>query len=171
MQFSTIRALVAWAFQMSEAVPVKSAKYGESTGPSFGQMSPAELKDMAADILVKVSRLPWAEQCAITAYCAGSTKACNEIADHLPAPWPTALKRELARGWANDQVLERDQKQMADTFYLSEATMTRRKKEAFGVFALLMDRGLAVLEVQLLSLVRHRTRRNEKCRASACLAA
>lgn len=167
MMFSTIRALVGWAFQMNEAIPVKSARYGEFSAPAFGGMSPGELKDMAVDILAKISRLPAAEQAAIAAYFTGDIRAINAAADLLPAGWPTALRRELARGWAAES-LTREQKEIAATFMLSEATVTRRKKEAFSLLQTVVARGMATLEIQLLALIMHPSRCNMQ---RTCIAA
>ncbi|RXZ42691.1 hypothetical protein [Crenobacter cavernae] len=168
MQFNTIKAIVGWAFQMSEAVPVKSAKYDEFTGPAFGGMAPGELKDAASDILVKVSRLPADEQAVVTAYFTGATKAVHQAADTLPS-MPTGLRRELVRGWAVQ--LERDQKEMAATYGLSEATMTRRKKQVFGLLNVALDRALATLEVQLLPLLHHKSVRNANRSFHSCIPA
>ena len=168
MKFSTIKALIGWAYQMSEAVPVKSAKYGEFTGAAFGGMTPNELKDAASDILVKVSRLPAAERAVVTAFFTGATKAINKAADSLP-PMPTGLKRELVKGWAVQ--FDRDQKEMAETYGLSEATMTRRKKQVFGLLNEALDKALATLEVQLLPLLGNPSRRNAHRMTGACAVA
>ena len=169
MMFSTIRALVGWAFQMNEAIPVKSARYGEFSAPAFGGMSPGELKDMAVDILAKVGRLPEAEQAAIAAYFTGDIRAINAAADLLPAGWPTALRRELARGWANGEQLARSQELIGETFMLSQPTMHRRWQDARRTLGIGMQRGLDVLEIQLMQYIRYASHKNEH--RNACIAA
>lgn len=169
MMFSTIRALVGWAFQMNEAIPVKSAKYGEFSAPAFGGMSPGELKDMAVDILAKVSRLPAGEQAAIAAYFTGDIRAINAAADLLPAGWPTALRRELARGWANGEQLARSQELIGETFMFSRKTAGRRWDEARALLGRRMQGGIDVLELQLTNYIRHPSRKN--LHRTACIAA
>ncbi|WP_137010136.1 hypothetical protein [Aquitalea aquatilis] len=160
MQFSTVRSLVGWAFQMSEAIPVKVQKFAEAAPREFDALTPDELKAMAVDILAKVGRLPDREQCVLAAYFTGDVRAVIEAARLLPAGWPTALRRELTRGWVNDEELGRSQKEIAETFMLSEATTTRRKQEAFRILSGTFSTALAVVEVQVLDLVRHATYRN-----------
>lgn len=166
---------MGWAFQMSEAIPVKVQKFAEAAPREFGALTPDELKMLAVDILAKVARLPAREQQVLAAYFTADTRAVNEAAKLLPGGWPTALRRELARGWANDQVLARDQRDIAETFMLSEATTTRRKQEAFGTLSHHFNQALDVLEIQLLDLVRHANRFNAKRHAafhkSTCAAA
>jgi len=169
MMFSTIRALVGWAFQMNEAIPVKSARYGEFSAPAFGGMSPGELKDMAVDILAKVSRLPEAEQAAIAAYFTGDIRAINAAADLLPAGWPTALRRELARGWADGERLARSQELIGETFMLSQRTAGRRWDEARRVLGIRMQAGLDVLELLLIGYISHPSCKNSH--RNACIAA
>ncbi len=169
MMFSTIRALVGWAFQMNEAIPVKSARYGEFSAPAFGGMSPGELKDMAVDILVKISRLPEAEQAAIAAYFTGDIRAINAAADLLPAGWPTALRRELARGWANGEQLARSQELIGETFMLSRQTAGRRWQDARRTLGIRMQAGIDVLELQLTHYIRHPSHKN--LHRTACIAA
>jgi len=160
MQFSTVRALVGWAFQMSEAIPIKVQKFAEAAPREFDALTPDELKAMAVDILVKIGRLPAREQQVLAAYFTGDTRAVIEAAKLLPGGWPTALRRELTRGWVNDEELGRSQAGMAQTFLLSEAAMTRRKQEAFRTLSGTFSTALAVIEVQVLDLVRHATYRN-----------
>ncbi|WP_315383412.1 hypothetical protein [Microvirgula aerodenitrificans] len=169
MMFSTIRALVGWAFQMNEAIPVKSARYGEFSAPAFGGMSPGELKDMAVDILAKIRRLPEAEQAAIAAYFTGDIRAINAAADLLPAGWPTALRRELARGWANGEQLARSQELIGETFMLSQRTAGRRWGEAKRALGIRMQAGLDVLELLLMDYIRHPSYKN--MHRNACIAA
>ncbi len=160
MQFSTVRALVGWAFQMSEAIPVKVQKFAESQPKEFDALTPDELKAMAVDILAKIGRLPERERAVLAAYFTADVRAIIEAARLLPAGWPTALRRELARGWVNDEELTRSQKEIAETFMLSEATTTRRKQEAFRLLGNTFVTALAVVEVQVLDLVEHPTYRN-----------
>jgi hypothetical protein len=46
MQFSTVRSLAGWAFQMSEAIPVKVQKFAEQIPGCVSELTPAEQKDM-----------------------------------------------------------------------------------------------------------------------------
>ncbi|MBM2884078.1 hypothetical protein JFK97_06710 [Chromobacterium phragmitis] len=161
MQFSTVRGLVGWAFQMSEAVPVKVQKFAEAAQREYGALTPDELKAMAVDILAKISRLPEKEQAALAAYFTADTRAIKRAAALiLPRGWNQPLRIELARCWANDEQLERTQREMAETYMLSEATMTRRKQDAFAALGGTLRTALEVLEVQLLDLLRHPSRAN-----------
>lgn len=162
MQFSTVRALVGWAFQMTEAVPVKVQKFSDEAGRAFDELSPAERKNMAVDIMAKVGRLPQREQWALAAFFTADIRAINKAATLLPAGWPTPMRREFARSWVNDQQLERSQEDMGECYYLSQQTISRRKQDAFAILSGAMETGLAVIEVQVLDLIRHTTHRNAK---------
>ncbi|GGY07146.1 hypothetical protein [Paludibacterium paludis] len=160
MEFTTVRGLVGWAFQMSAAVPVSVQTYRERVGSVMRELTPAEQKNMAMDILAKVGRLKPQEYAAIAAYFTRDIRAINEAAKALPAGWPTPLRRELTRGWANDQILERDQKTMAETYLLSEPSMTRRKQQAFRLLDAHFVTGLNVLEVQVQDCLSRPVRRD-----------
>ncbi|NHR05739.1 hypothetical protein HA052_11060 [Chromobacterium haemolyticum] len=162
MQFSTIRALVGWAFQMSEAIPVKVQKFAEAAPREFDALTPDELKMLAVDILAKVARLPAREQQVLAAYFTADTRAVIEAARLLPGGWPTALRRELTRGWVNEQEMARSQEDMGQTYMLSQPTICRRQHEAFRILSGTFSTALAVIEVQVLDLVKHATYRNAK---------
>ncbi len=151
---------MGWAFQMSEAIPVKVQKFAEAAPREFGSLTPDELKMLAVDILAKVARLPAREQQVLAAYFTADIRAVNEAAKLLPGGWPTALRRELARGWANDQEMARSQDDMGETYMLSQPTICRRQQEAFRILSGAFSTALAVIEVQVLDLVRHATYRN-----------
>nr|WP_199065072.1 hypothetical protein [Chromobacterium sp. ASV5] len=162
MQFSTVRGLVGWAFQMSEAVPVKVQKFAESAQREYGALTPDELKAMAVDVLAKVARLPEREQAALAAYFTGDTRAVKRVAALiLPAGWSQPLRIELARCWANDEQLERSQEEMGQSYMLSQQTMSRRKVEAFRLLRGTVQTALDVLEVQMLDLVGSPSRKND----------
>lgn len=160
MQFSTVRALVGWAFQMTEAIPVKVQKFAEAQPREWDALTPDELKAMAVDVMAKVGRLPKAEQAVLAAYFTATTTAVIEAAKLLPGGWPTALRRELTRGWVNDQEMGRSQEEIGQTFMLSQATICRRQQEAFRILGSTFATGLAVIEVQVLDLVEYPTYRN-----------
>lgn len=169
MQFVTVKALIAWAFQMSEAVPVKTSKYEERTGVSFGGMSAHELKNMAADVLAKIGRLPREEQVVLVSRFTDSTKAINEAAELLPRGWPVALRRELARAWADNEQLARSQQDIGTTFMLSQPTVYRRWAEARRCLNGYVESAVKVLELQLLSLVEkpsHYNSHRHNCKAA-----
>lgn len=161
VKFKSVAALVGWAFQVSESVPVKVQRFSDVRGAEFDALSPDQLKMLAVDVLAKVSRLPDKEQAVLAAYFAGDVRAVKKAAALvLPAGWAQPMRIELARCWANDQQLERSQEEMASAFMLSQPTVHRRKKEAFQLMSKVLDASLAVIEVQTLDLVERKTYRN-----------
>jgi hypothetical protein len=175
MRFSTVRALVGWAFQMTEAVPVKVQRFGSEEGKAFDELSPMERKNMAVDIMAKVGRLPEREQIVIAAYFTADIRAINKAAALLPLGWTLPLRRELARSWVNDEQLERSQEAMGECYYLSQQTMSRRKTDSFRELSRLFNQGLSVIEVQVLDLLQHtnhfNTKRSKAFHQKTCIAA
>lgn len=154
MKFKSVTALVGWAFQVSESVPVKVQRFSDVRGAEFDALTPDQLKMLAVDVLAKVSRLPDKEQAVLAAYFAGDVRAVKKAAALvLPAGWTQPMRIELARCWVNDQQLERTQKEMAETFMVSEPTMTRRKRDAFSSLSACLGSALVTLEVQLLDML------------------
>lgn len=160
MQFSTVRSLVGWAFQMSEAVPVKVQRFGEALPRSVSELTPAEQKDMAVDILAKLARLPENEYAAIAAHATWDQRAINAAAKALPHTWPTGMRRELARGWATEKGLVRSQAEIGETYLRSQATVCRCWDEARRTLDRHFWNGLAVVEIQVLDLLNFYSRRN-----------
>lgn len=166
MQFSTVRSLVGWAFQMSEAIPVKVQKFAEQVPGAVDDLSPGEKKDMAADILAKVGRLPEHEYAAIAAFFTWDTRAVNAAAKALPHTWPTGLRRELAKGWAREG-LERNQADIGESYMRAQRTVSDYWTTTQKTLNRNVDNGLAVVELQVLDLLKFYTRRNAH-RISIC---
>lgn len=168
MRFSTVRSLVGWAFQMSEAVPVKVQRFGEALPRSVSALTPAEQKDMAVDILAKLSRLPEAEYSAIAAQVTWDQRAINVAARALPHTWPTGLRRELARGWATEKGLVRSQAEIGETYMRAQQTISDCWQQTIKILNRNYWNGLAVVEIQVLDLLDYYSSRNaHRARLSA----
>jgi hypothetical protein len=168
MQFSTVRAVVGWAFQMSEAVPVKVQRFGEALPRGVSELTPSEQKDMAVDILAKLARLPELEYAAIAAHVTWDQRAINVAAKALPHTWPTGLRRELARGWATEKGLVRSQEEIGETYLRSQPTVCRCWDETRHTLNRHYRNGLSVIEIQVLDLLDFYSRRNaHRARVSA----
>jgi hypothetical protein len=153
MQFSTVRALVGWAFQMTEAIPVKVQKFAEAAPREYDALTPDELKMVAVDVMAKVGRLDKADQVVLAAYFTATSTAVREAAKLLPGGWPTAMRRELTRGWVDDQGLQRAQREIAETFMLSQQTVSDRWMVTQKTFNDLYHHGLKIIEPQVYDLI------------------
>lgn len=161
MKFKSVTALLGWAFQMCESVPVKVQRFSDVRGAEFNALSPDQLKMQAVDVLAKVARLPEREQAVLAAYFSGDVRAVKRSAALVfPAGWSQPMRIELARCWVNDQQLERSQQEMAAVYLLSQPTIHRRCKEAFSLLSRALDDAMAVMELQLLDLIDAPGRRN-----------
>lgn len=160
MKFKSVAALVGWAFQVSETVPVKVQRFSDVRGAEFDALTPDQLKMLAVDVLAKVSRLKLSERSVIAAYCTGDARAVKRVAALLPGGWSQPMRIELARCWANDQQLERSQEEMAAAFMVCQKTVSRRKCESFAMLSRIQADALAVLELQLLDLIERPSRCN-----------
>ncbi len=160
MQFSTVRSLVGWAFQMSEAIPVKVQKFAEQIPGCGSELTPAEQKDMAVDILAKISRLPELEYAAIAALVTWDQRAINAAAKALPHTWPTGLRREMARGWATEKGLVRGQAEIGETYMRGQQTISDNWRATVLTLNRHYRNGLSVVEIQVLDLLDHYTRCN-----------
>ena len=145
---------------MYDTLILDTQKFDERIFGCASELTPDERHKMAIDVLAKVARLPAAEQAVLAAYFTGDIRAINKAACLLPHGWNTPLRREMARAWANDQAFKRTQKEIAETYYLSEPTVTRRKQEAFSILSRHMNTALHVLEAQLLDLIQYANRFN-----------
>jgi hypothetical protein len=158
MQFSTVRGLVGWAFQMSEAIPVKIQSFGQEIPACISDLRPDEKKQMATDILAKIARLPPGEYSAIAAFYTGDIRAINEAAKVLP--WPDVkLRRMMARGWARNG-LEHTHAEIAEMFCRSRQTITDYWGHAKKTLDSRFNSGLATIEVQVLDLLIFYSARN-----------
>lgn len=153
MKFATIRACLGWAFQMSQTVNLKTAKYGEQSAPAFGGESQGDQIMTAINIMNKVSRLPEDEQAVIVAYFTGDQKAVIKAACCLPMGWPTPMRRMFARSWARGEQLEMSQAEIAATYNFAQKTASRRWNEACSELNKRLNNAMAVLELQMLDLV------------------
>lgn len=160
MQFKNIHALLGWAFQLSAAdVSSKVQVFTDAAGGGL-ELSPAEQRAMALDVLAKVGRLPELEQAAITARFTLDQRAVNAAALALPPVWATGLRRELTRAWADDCQLARSQAEIGETYMRSQPTIYRHWQDACRTLGKHCQLGVDTLEVQLLDLLRSASRCN-----------
>lgn len=153
--FFSVLDLLGWSFQMFETESVQISPYHERTSPAFVGMSQGELRCMAVDVLAKVGRLPADEQAVLTAYFLGSAKSIKQSALLvLPKGWPMPLKLELVRRWLGKGI--RSQQLMAESYRLSQQTISRRIADACERLNAVLRRGCAVLELQLADLLKQR---------------
>ncbi|WP_156876831.1 hypothetical protein [Paludibacterium yongneupense] len=145
---------------MSEAIPVKVQRFAEQIPGGVSELSPAEQKDMAVDILAKIGRLPELEYSAIAAIMTRDPRAINAAAKALPHTWPTGLRREMARGWATEKGLVRSQKDIGETYMRSQQSVSNYWQETIRTLDRHYWNGLSVVEVQVLDLLDFHSRRN-----------
>jgi len=156
MHFSTVRSLVAWSFQMHEVVPFRVQHYGERIPGAVRELTLAEQKNMAVDILAKVARLPEAEYSAIAAMFTGDQRAVNAAARVLPRSWPTGLRRELTRGWTCKQGLVRSQAEIAETYMRSQQTISAYWSATIKLLNQHYQQGMDAMESQLSDILNER---------------
>ncbi len=156
MQFNTVRELVGWAFQMSEAVPVKMQKFTDTAGGSFGELTPAEQRMMADDILAKIGRLPDDEQAALAAMFTGDPRAIKSAAWWLSRGTDVPLFEAIVWAWVEDGQIKGGQEAWAARLGATQQAIGKRKVGAMIRLDKITTSGFATIEVQVLDLVRTR---------------
>ncbi|WP_145927130.1 hypothetical protein [Jeongeupia sp. USM3] len=159
MRFSSVKALVGWAFQMESTVMCRVAKYGESSSPAFGGLSMADQRTQAAMVMAKVLRLPFAERTVLWAFFVGDDAHLMVLADRLSVPMSIGTRVELVRHWVGEgEATPRGRRpksgrMLAEREKVSESTMTRAKQRVQRECNALFGKALAVIEVQCLPLL------------------
>lgn len=153
MMFKNIDSLLAWAFQMSETVLIKTQKFAEPTSVCHSELSMDERHKMATDILVKVSRLDRQDQVCIAAKHTLAAEAVHHAAYLLPN-WPRPMQLALVRRWAGDT--RYSQREIADMCGYSRQLVTIRDSEANKILNRHYWHGSDILEIQLLDILEDR---------------
>lgn len=153
MKFKNIESLLAWAFQMSETVIIKTQKFAEPTSVCHSELSMDERHKMAIDVLAKVARLDRQDQVCIAAKHTLASRAVHDAAYLLPnMPRPMALA--LVRRWAGDT--RQSQREIAGFCECSRKTINQREALVTKILDTHYWHGCDMLEVQLSDLLRER---------------
>ncbi|OVE45678.1 hypothetical protein [Chromobacterium violaceum] len=100
MQFSTIRALVGWAFQIETVSMVKVQKFGEATAPAFEGLSPTDQKAQAAMVMAKIGRLPFEQRAVLWALHVQRETEMVYLTTHTPGKYGYKTDLDIIRKWA-----------------------------------------------------------------------
>ncbi|QLG87656.1 helix-turn-helix transcriptional regulator [Chitinibacter bivalviorum] len=103
MQFSSIQALVGWAFQIETVSGAKVQKFAESQAPAFGEMTFHDQKTQAAYVMLKINRLPAEERAVLWALHVGRDTEMMFLAANTPHKFGLKTDLELIRKWATGE--------------------------------------------------------------------
>lgn len=152
MEFSTIRALVGWAFQIESTSMIKVQKFAESC-PAWGSLSPMDCKAQAAMTMAKINRLPVAERAVLWCLHVQRETEIIYLADKTPCKYGIRTDQDIIRKWATGEGLGcRD---IGDRHNVSHMTANRYEKEVVRVLEALMHKAYATLEIQHRSVLQH----------------
>lgn len=167
MMFMTVKAMLGWAFQMETIVIAKTQKYCETASPSFGGLSPHDLKAQAAMIMAKVARLPFEERAVLWLYFTGREEEAIALAGSMPGRYGLKADRDLLRKWSlGEGVSCRD---FADRHSIGRTTANRYENELYRRLNAILRRAMLAIEIQHLHLIQ--APMAERNQATACLTA
>ena len=151
MMFMTVKAMLGWAFQMETIVIAKTQKYCETASPSFGGLSPHDLKAQAAMIMAKVARLPFEERAVLWLYFTGRETEAIALSSGMPGRYGLRADRDLLLKWSlGEGVSCRD---FADRYQANYRTANRYENELYRRLNAILRRAMLAIEIQHLHLI------------------
>ncbi|MCD0493859.1 hypothetical protein LQD23_16380 [Chromobacterium violaceum] len=151
MQFSTIRALVGWAFQIETVSMVKVQKFGEATAPAFEGLSPTDMKAQAAMVMAKIGRLPFEQRAVLWALHVQRETEMVYLTTHTPGKFGYKTDLDIIRKWATgDGPGCRD---LGDRHGSSHMTLHRYEKAVVAQLELMMHKAYEALEAPLTEIL------------------
>lgn len=158
MQFSTIRALVGWAFQIETvSMMVKVQKFGEDTSPAFEGLTPCDLKAQSAMVMAKINRLPPDQRAVLWALHVQRETEMVYLTTHTPCRFGYKTDLDLIRKWATGE--GPGCRDLGDRHHVSHMMIHRYGKEIIKQLEGKMNQAYATLEpslAEVLTHVRHR---------------
>ena len=154
MQFSTIKSLVGWAFQIEAVCLVKVQKFGEQqTSPAFADVTPHDLKAQAAMVMLKINRLPAPERAALWARHVQRDTEMIYLTTITPCQYGFKTDLDIIRKWATSEGAS--SRELGDRHSLSHTTMQRYSRKVIQVVEGLMHKAYGTLEAPHTELLEH----------------
>ena len=145
MQFSTVRALVGWAFQIEAVCLVKVQKFGEQqTSPAFADVTPHDLKAQAAMVMLKINRLPAEQRAVLWALHVQRETEMVYLTTHTPCRWGYRTDLDIIRKWATGK--GPGCRELGDRNHASHMTLNRYERSVIKAIEALMHKAYATLE-------------------------
>ncbi|WP_047236660.1 hypothetical protein [Chromobacterium subtsugae] len=144
MQFSTVRALVGWAFQIETTSMVKVQKFGEAVAPAFDGLSPHDLKAQSAMVMAKINRLPFEQRAVLWALHVERETEMIYLTTHTPGKYGYKTDLDIIRKWATGE--GPGCRDLGDRHGLSHMTLHRYGKGVVAQLERMMNQAYAALE-------------------------
>lgn len=145
MQFSTIKSLVGWAFQIEAVCLVKVQKFGEQqTSPAFADVTPHDLKAQAAMVMLKINRLPAEQRAVLWALHVQRDTEMVYLTTHTPCRFGFKTDLDIIRKWATGE--GPGCRELGDRHHVHYSTASRYEKTVVQALELLMHKAYGVLE-------------------------
>lgn len=153
MQFSTIKSLVGWCFQIETTSMIRVQKFTEVQTPSFGGLSPMDLKTQSAFVMAKINRLPMEERAVLWCLHVQRETEIIYLAMKTPQRWGMDTDKDIIRKWCTGEGLGcRD---IGDRHHVSHMTANRYEHEVVRMLERWMHKAYATLEIQHFELLKY----------------
>ncbi|KMN36508.1 hypothetical protein VI26_06615 [Chromobacterium sp. LK1] len=151
MQFSTIRALVGWAFQIETVSMVKVQKFGEDTSPAFEGLTPCDLKAQSAMVMAKINRLPPDQRAVLWALHVQRETEIVYLTTLTPCKWHWRTDMDIIRKWATGE--GPGCRDLGDRHNIHYSTAHRYEKTVIKQMERLMHQAYSALEEPLSDIL------------------
>jgi len=146
MRFSNVRSLVGWAFQIETTSMIKVQKFAEAQSPSFGDLSPMDLKTQSAFVMAKIARLPFEERAVLWCLHVQRETEIIYLSTKTPQRWGMNTDKDIIRKWCTGEGLGcRD---IGDRHSVHYSTANRYENEVIRGVEVWMHKAYATLEIQ-----------------------
>lgn len=151
MQFSSIRALVGWSFQIETTSMVKVQKFGESQAPAWDGLSPTDLKAQSAMVMAKINRLPVEQRAVLWALHVQRETEMIYLTTHTPCKYGYKTDLDIIRKWATGE--GPGCRDLGDRHGAHHTTLHRYGKQIVRQLELAMHQAYAALEGPLGEMI------------------
>lgn len=145
MQFSTIKSLVGWCFQIEAVCLVKVQKFGEQqTSPAFADVTPHDLKAQAAMVMLKINRLPAEQRAVLWALHVQRETEMVYLTTHTPCRFGFKTDLDIIRKWATGE--GPGCRELGDRHHIHFNTANRYERKVIQIVEALMHKAYGTLE-------------------------
>ncbi len=154
MQFSTIQALVGWAFQIEATPLVKIQKYdAQQSSPAFSALTAHDLKAQSAMIMLKVNRLPVEQRAVLWALHVQRETEMLYLTTHTPCRWGFHTDLDIIRKWATGKGL--GCREIGGRHQVSFKTANRYEQDVMKLLNAMTDQAYHTLEAPHREMLIH----------------
>lgn len=159
MNFSSVKSLVGWSFQMETVVMVQVQKYGSTPSAAFDGLSPNDLKAQAAMVMAKINRLPPDQRAVMWALHVQRETEMVYLTTLTPCRWGWRTDLDIIRKWATGE--GPGCRDIGDRHRVSHMTIHRYGRQIIAQLEVLMKKAYMTLEsdmIEVLNNVQHSRR-------------